>query len=161
MLPPIPLAIMEHGVFHRVSSQANPDPTETQRPTVYTLEYVDRGAWFADDDSVFLWQPGDAVHLFTAVFAPTNMEVRVLHVWQRFDESADDWVTVDTIDVSTSGGVQGGAERGFRTWSRKQNVEPGSWRVRVELDSGRHLGTSSFSIEAHEGPREWLTRVVY
>lgn len=163
VIPPVPFALLEVGIFHDVEPRVEPDPTGTRRALRYHLTHeADPWPWplGADDDRTFRWREGDAVHCFTAVFAPRGMELALFHRWQRHDPSDGTWVTTDRIPVTRSALLRGGAERGFRTYSRKRHVQPGAWRVIVELDDGRSLGHVDLDILADDRTtkRTWTTR---
>jgi hypothetical protein len=146
VIPPIPVAVLEHGVFHKVEVREEPDPSGERRDRRYVLSYEDRGlvSWFQHHDAVFNLREGDRAHYFTAIFTPSGTVIDVVHRWERWER--DGWVTTDVIDVSTRGGVTGGAASGFRTWSAKQRMTPGPWRVVAETRAGRVLSVQAFEV---------------
>lgn len=158
-IPPVPITLMDQGVFHGIARTGEVDPETGRKPI--ELTYEDRGvsSWWAGHDAVYSWVEGDKVHFFSAIFAPSGMTLRVLHRWERWDEQTGAWVQTDEIDVSTSGGVQGGSDHGYRTWSAKSRVSPGLWRVLVELGDGSYLGGRRFLIREAEGERTMATRI--
>jgi hypothetical protein len=153
LVPPVPLAALEIGVFHGVETRPDPD-TPSGRSRRVWLSYDDPGPWrrlWTDDDATFRWRPGDSAWCFTAVFVPTGMAMHLWHRWQRWDP-AQGWVDTDRIDVSRSGSFEGGAERGFRTWSRKHALTEGAWRVLVEDDRGREIARTRFDVVPTKTP---------
>lgn len=153
LVPPVPLAALEIGIFHDVAARAD-DAAPVGRSRTVWLSYDDPGPWrrlWIDDDTTFLWRPGDAAWCFTAVFVPTGMAMHLWHRWQRWDPSVG-WVDTDRIDVSRAGSFEGGAERGFRTWSRKQALTAGAWRVLVEDDRGREIARTRFDVVPTQAP---------
>lgn len=145
LVPPVPLALAQAGIFHEV------------RPTGsgFSLTY-ERPPWWAPwrrDDRIFQYHEGDAVSCFTAVFAPTGATIEVLHAWDFRRDGR--WEETDRIPWQMHGGRDGG----WRSWTTKRNVEPGHWRVRVVSGHGEELGRVRFEIAAAEGPpRELVSR---
>lgn len=133
-IPPVPMAIRESGIFRGMRLEDG----------VYAFKYA-RPAWYAfwqDSDRPFRHAPGDTVYCFTAVFAPTAFDTEVSHVWYRFDEAGRRWEPRDTIPFR----VLGGRDSGFRGYTRKRFVEPGSWRVDVQTENRRTLGRIRFDV---------------
>ena len=133
VLPPLPLSLQRVGVFHSVE----------HRPEGYALTW-ERTPFFARVawryDRVFHRQPGDSVACFSSVFAPRGMAEDILHRWERY--GPEGWTPVDEMRLE----VAGGRAEGFRTYSRKENVSPGAWRVRILLTTGRELGRVQFEV---------------
>lgn len=139
VLPPLPLSLHRVGVFHAVE----------HLPEGYALTWEREpivGRLFWRYDHVFHRQPGESVTCFSSVFAPGGMTVPILHRWEHY--GADGWETVDEMKLD----VSGGRAEGFRTFSRKENVPAGSWRIRILLSSGRELGRVLFEVV--DGPPE-------
>lgn len=148
LVPPMPFAVVEIGVFHGVERRVEPDAAALRRPTRYWLSY-ERPPWWApwrDDDRAFRQREGEAAHLFTAIFAPTGFTSGVVHVWQRWDAVAGGWVDRDRIDVTWRGELKGGDDLGYRTWSKKTRLDVGAWRVLVETPEGRELARYRFEV---------------
>lgn len=142
-IPPVPLAVLEIGVFHKVEPR-----TEAGGSRRYWLTYEAPPFWrlFLDESDPFHRGPDDAVYCFTALFAPTGMTTKLFHVWEWWDEAKGSWVPRDRIDITSRGAVVGGRDQGFRTWSRKQNIADGDWRVRVLNEADREVGRTRFSV---------------
>jgi hypothetical protein len=49
--------------------------------------------------------------------------------------------------------ISGGRESGYRGYTFKQNVMPGSWRVIAEAESGASIGIIDFEIIEGAAPR--------
>lgn len=152
LVPPVPVAALEIGVFHGVDVRSE-GSTEQARDRRVWLAYDDPGPWrrmWTNDDALFRWRPGDTAWCFTAVFVPTGMAMHLWHRWQRWD-GVRGWIDTDRIDVTRASSFEGGAERGFRTWSRKQSLSIGPWRVLVEDDHGREIARTRFDVVAAAG----------
>ncbi len=146
-IPPVPLALREAGIFHEVR----------QTGTDYHLRYR-KPPWYAiltRDDREFHYTAGDTVYAFAAVFAPTRIDTDIFHVWEW--RGADGtWAESDRIGYE----VSGGRDHGYRGYTRKQNVRPGRWRVRVETADGRILARIKFTVVPWDGDQhEWKWRI--
>lgn len=134
LIPPVPLSLKEAGIYHHVSRAGNE----------YKLRF-EEGSWyepFKDSDNDFHYSPGDTVYCFTSVFAPTNLNTRIYHHWQSYNEKKDEWITTDRTNYKISGGRDGG----YRGYTLKKNVQPGLWRIDVETEREQLLGRISFEI---------------
>ena len=134
ILPPIPLSLKDGGVYHLV----------TRTTEGYTLigepkGFLDR---FRFRDTIHV-APGTPVYAFSSVFAPTDLQVPIVHVWQQYNEGTKKWITVSTIDFPITGGSDGG----YRGYSYKKNVSPGKWRVSVNTPRGQIIGRIQFEIK--------------
>lgn len=132
IIPPIPLALKESGVYHSVSRSGS----------TYTVRGEDK-KWYESltHETIHIteWEP---VYVFTSVFAPTDLKTPVNHHWQYKDESGN-WVTSDKLTYPIIGGRDGG----YRGYSFKHAVFPGEWRVDIETESGQVIGRVRFNIE--------------
>ena len=133
-IPPVPLALRKGGVYHDVERKGD----------AFVLQY-EEPAWYAswrNDDDPFRLAPGDTVHCFAAVFAPTDLQTTIYHHWQYYDAERKTWVDTDRIGYQ----VVGGRRNGYRGVTFKRHVHPGEWRVTVETDDGRPIGRIQFDI---------------
>lgn len=135
VIPPIPLSLMDAGVAHSITREANGD---------YALETEARGwlSYFRLTETVHL-PAGSPLYAYSAVFSPTRLNTRIVHEWQRY-EAKRGWVTTSRIELSLLGGRGGG----YRTYSMKNQVPPGAWRVNVETPNGALLGRLRFNVAA-------------
>jgi len=79
IMPPIPLALREAGLYHSI------------KPT---------GATYA--------MQGEQVYLYTAVFAPTNLKTTIVHHWQYYDEPQKEWLERGKLEFNINGGRKEG-----------------------------------------------------
>lgn len=138
LIPPVPLALAEVGIFHGVSREGSA-----------VLLTFDPPPWWApwrDEDKDFKHREGDQVYCFSAVFAPGGAAVGLVHEWAL--EVGGEWRTMDTIPLK----MRGGRDGGFRTWSTKRHTAPGDWRVQVKTAEGQLLGEVDFEITEDPGP---------
>lgn len=134
MIPPVPLALQTGIMAYNVEKT---DGT-------YLVSY--------DPDKIFkIWRsynqemgyaPGDTIFAFTSVFAPTDLNVKVAHRWKWYNPREDKWEVSDEIDYEVTGGRDGG----YRGFTYKTNLHPGSWEVDVITDGGLILGTIDFEL---------------
>ena len=80
--------------------------------------------------------------MYTAIFAPSGLSVTVLHEWQYWNDREDAWVTAETVPFY----IVGGRDGGYRGYSVKSGLEPGSWRVNVITQYGQTIGRVSFQV---------------
>lgn len=135
LIPPIPLSLKDGGIYHGITK--NPDGSYT------LLEERRKGIlnYFHLTKSINLPR-GDSLYAYTAIFSPANLDTNIVHEWQYFDMSREEWVTSTRIPLRLSGG----RAEGFRTYSTKSNLSPGKWRVNVSNPRGQVLGRINFQI---------------
>jgi hypothetical protein len=159
VLPPLPLALQNSGVYHSLcrvppagrikcvgEKAANLDRHKRlyyrglEEPRAWT-------AWFGVPPVVHL-ETGDRVVVFGAVFAPIRLETMTYHIWQHYDAASGTWKTVQSVDNY----LRGGREKGYRSFSYKNSPAPGKWRVDFRSIDGRLIGRTSFTVERGSAP---------
>jgi hypothetical protein len=148
LIPPIPLSLKEGVISHSVV-----------RTGVNWKVLIESPSWylFMDEyDPVFHWQPGERVYCYAAVFAPTQIKTNIYHRWSFYDENSKQWVEKSKISYEITGGKDGG----YRGYSYKQSIAPGSWRVDIINERGQVLGRLSFKIIQVDSPPK-LTELVF
>ncbi len=148
LIPPVPLSVMDRVVAHDIDRQEDG----------YHLK-VDRGAWVRAltlRPPRVRWAEGEGVVVFTAVFAPKGTKLDLAHRWQLHEN--DEWVDTEPKPIRVS--VMGGRRGGFRTYTRKRRVGPGAWRVLVETEDERVLGTVRFDVRQVDPERIKLREIV-
>lgn len=128
LVPPLPLTLM--------GSEVVPEQHETYEAGFFGQSFARIGI-----APTLTWTPGLRVKVKTPVYLPASMSTTVRHVWERYE---DGWIETDSIPLR----ITGGRKEGYRTYSRKRQLQPGSWRVRVTTDDGRELGRVRFDLEA-------------
>ena len=145
LIPPVPLSVQFHGIYHDVRREDGG----------YTLVYEGPPDWafWRRDSRPFERRDGDRLHYFARVFAPSGFRHRVVIRWEVFDETRGAWTTTDRIPMD----VVGGRAEGFRGFAVKSNFAPGDWRVTAETEDGRAIATLSFRVDDDDdaGEREW------
>ena len=136
IIPPIPLALKEIGVYHSVTRFQN---------GVYALRF-EPGWWYPFTSAtadVFNRKNNEPVYVWSAIFAPTKLTVPVFHRWQYYEESRHEWITTDLIQFP----IVGGRDGGYRGYSMKAGVFPARWRVDVETIQKKLIGRVEFIIK--------------
>ena len=133
IIPPIPLALREEALSHGM----------TRNGAGYIL-HVEKESWIKKlwSGSTFHRNAGEPVSVYTAIFAPKNLNAKIIHDWQWYDESKKEWVSKDKLSFT----LTGGRREGFRGYSTKTTVPAGKWRVYVKTERGQILGRVSFSV---------------
>jgi hypothetical protein len=134
LIPPIPLALKEAGVFHSIVRDTTGNYTVTE-------ESRDFFEAFTSKPTIHL-EAEKPVYVFTSIFSPTALNTTIIHRWQHYDEKKKSWITMATIRLP----IIGGREEGFRTYSLSRSPLPGSWRVIIENLRGQDLGLVSFAV---------------
>jgi hypothetical protein len=134
LIPPIPISLKDAGAFHSVTRLSNGN---------YKLT-GEEGTWkdFLHSSSVIHKTENRPVYVYSAIFSPTRLNTTIVHEWQYYNEEQKEWVTVSTIPLA----IVGGRDGGFRTYSIKQNVFTGRWRVNVKTLEGKYIGRIKFSV---------------
>jgi DUF2914 family protein len=136
LIPPVPIAARKLGVYHRVEHVGD----------AFQLSY--EPSWWRvwrSDDRRFVAEPGDTVHVFFAIYAPTRFDDTVFVRWS-FRDRTSTWHDSDRIPIR----IAGGREKGFRGVATKENYTPGVWRVTVETRDRREIGRLDFTITQAE-----------
>lgn len=144
VIPAVPLSLTEAGVYHMIQKNDSGAFLGTKendtrilsalRTPVYHISSSDSGAYF-----------------FSSVSAPALLTAPISHVWEYYDPTVKRWVEKTTISFTLAGGRQDG----YRSYSQKENVVDGLWRVVVKVDSKRIVGRVTFYIQSSkEGERE-------
>lgn len=143
-IPPIPLSLKDAGVYHLVEKINDSDylvVTESKK-------WYDFSKWFKN---IIHLSPGKSVYVYSAVFAPTDINTDVVYRWQFYNEETQDWILLNEIPAS----IVGGRGDGYRSFSFKKNVFPGKWRVDITTSRKQLLGRIYFKI-TYNGDRPSL-----
>ena len=138
LIPPLPLALTDAGVYHSISRR--PDST-------YVVTYEPGNFWnkllpYVNVYPTFHTTPNGLAYAYTAIFSPVDFSTKLTHEWQYYDPAAKKWETSATVDIS----VSGGRAQGFRTYSINSGLITGKWRVNVKTATGQIVGRLSFNV---------------
>ncbi|MEX2013486.1 MAG: DUF2914 domain-containing protein [Parcubacteria group bacterium] len=135
LIPPIPLALEDAGVYHFIEKVGEN----------YTM-VEEKKIWY---ESLLFFLPetinikaGSPLYVLSSVFAPTDLDTRIIHDWQYFDYRVEAWVSVSKITFP----ITGGRSEGYRGFSRKESLFEGKWRVDVKTEKGQIIGRVRFNI---------------
>jgi hypothetical protein len=132
IIPPLPLALKESGIYHTVSRVGD----------TYEVSFENEYHWW-EWNHTMSHQPGTPLYAYSAIYAPGSLTTSVAHRWLRYDEARDAWVNESLVAFPVSGGREGG----YRGYSMKANPSPGKWIVRIETLEGQVIGDITFTVE--------------
>ena len=90
----------------------------------------------------------------SAVFAPAKLTESIFHEWAYFDETRRRWTPTDRLPFT----VIGGRDLGYRGYSLKKNIFPGTWRVDVTTSRGQLIGRIIFNVVPKIGTATFKTQ---
>lgn len=138
ILPPLPLALADAGIFASQDAVARKYQGETA-----FLPWYKR----FNDPKQYQMPAGRPLYAFSAVFAPAGLTTQIVHEWEWYDQAHSQWVTQTVISFP----IAGGRKNGYRGYSTKSNLRDGPWRVDVETRDGRVIGRVNFIVGAAAG----------
>jgi hypothetical protein len=141
LIPPIPLSLKDAGMYHSIKKNTRGN---------YDVTYENLG-WrgffnLYQNFSQVSGISGKPVYAFSAIFSPKNLDLTIIHEWQRYDDTQKKWITESEINLP----VVGGRDGGFRTYSMRSNLALGKWRVNVKTEHGQTIGVIRFKILSSE-----------
>lgn len=147
VIPPVPLSVIDMGVYHDVQ----------KREGSYELTYTrSRFKFWQHGDQNFLARPGDSIFCFAQVFSPSRFKDELQVRWLYHDEKSG-WQPSDAIPMP----IVGGREEGYRGITKKTHYQPGDWRVQIETKDGREIGWIGFRVERDDSTDEReLTKII-
>lgn len=134
IIPPVPIALQNIGVYHSVTHEGD----------VYVATY-ERPAWYLPWRStaqVYHTQAGESAYCFSSIFAPDDFSAPIYHVWERYDETLGAWKEEARIAYAISGGRSGG----YRGYTVKSTIAPGEWRCSAQVERGALIGRVAFTV---------------
>jgi energy-coupling factor transporter transmembrane protein EcfT len=143
-IPPIPLIMKEAGVYHSVEKVED-------NYRVVTEECQSWDQCFFTGEVRHINNYPQPIYFYSAVYSPPEMNLEVVHKWQKYSKTEERWEIKAEIPFY----LRGGSDFGFR-WYSYYSVTPGFWEVLVETSSGRIVGRESFYIK--EGSREKVAK---
>jgi len=139
VIPPVPLVKKEMLIAHDVRRSGGGYVARVESP----------GWRFWRRSSTTFHRAGsERVYCFTSVFVPNGIKTIIRHRWELFDDGKDQWVTTTLRSFP----IEGGRQTGYRGFTYKQNVVPGTWRVTAESESGAAIGIVQFRLVPGKPP---------
>ena len=135
IIPPLPLALKDAGIY---------DSLVVNAPGQYTVTSEPQSAWwsFLDPCQPVHIATGTPLFAYTAVFSPAAFKITIIHEWQHYDPTKQAWATISQASLAVTGGRDGG----YRTFSKETPTVAGKWRVNVKTTSGAIIGQVDFEI---------------
>jgi hypothetical protein len=148
ILPPLPLALSDVGVYHAIKhTGAVYEVQEESQP--WTVR-------FGLERPVVHVAPNEKLALYSAVFAPIRMTTPITHRWQWWDSRVKHWQTLSTVSFA----ISGGREHGYRGYSLKSGPRAGDWRVNIDSADGRLIGRLTFNVVAVAMPVQTIPKTL-
>jgi DUF2914 family protein len=147
ILPPLPLALANAGVFHSVTKDGD----------IYRAVAEPR-SWIGavNPYPVMHVAAGESLSLYSAVFAPIELHTKIVHIWQRYDQAAKMWRVRSIVSYPITGGRDGG----YRGYSIKSTPANGEWRVDIATPDGLLIGRVEFSVVSASGAVPSVVRIL-
>ena len=133
ILPPLPLALADSGVYHAVK-RTGADYSVLMEPEPWYARF----GW---PPTVHLG-PGEPVYVFSSVFAPIELTAQITHRWEWYSQTSHRWLPMGRVSFTVSGGRDGG----YRGYTVKHNPAEGDWRVDIETSDGKLIGRVRFTV---------------
>jgi MFS family permease len=140
ILPPLPLALADAGVYHFVKKTGNVYQAVAE-PQPWTTFY--------GLPPVMHLQPTEKLYLYASIFAPGRLATVIVHRWEWFDPVKRQWVFQSRVAFP----IKGGRDAGYRAYSIKSKPRAGAWRVNILTGDGRPLGRIRFSVALEPPPQ--------
>ncbi len=135
LIPPVPIALKEAGVYHNVERAEDGNYRLLAEPVPWYESYLRYNTAYHKT-----FQEG--VYVYSAIFAPSGLSTGILHQWQYYDDVTKRWIEAGTLRFAIIGGRDGG----YRGYSFKSTPVPGKWRVNVITEYGQLIGRISFMV---------------
>lgn len=135
ILPPLPLALTQAGIFYSVEKDGD----------LYRAVWEQQD-WYGSTGTrpILRVAPGETLSVYSAVFAPIQLRTEIVHIWRRYDDTARAWRDESVVKFPITGGREGG----YRGYSVKSAPRAGQWRVDIETTEGRLIGRVVFAVAA-------------
>lgn len=144
LIPPIPLTIRDIGVYHQIERI-----NDNYRVVSEECPNFDGCLFTREVRSIA--SERQTIYFYSAIYAPSQMNMGVVHKWQRYSREEGGWITEARIPFN----IRGGRDIGFR-WYSYYSAGEGLWRVSVQTERGQTIGRKSFHIVSNEEP----TRII-
>jgi|SRR3989344_97367 len=149
VIPPVPLALKDIGVYHFVARDSTDSFTGTYEAAPW-WEF-----WRASSSTYTLTaSTGNTAYCFSSVFAPTGLSAPICHRWEYYDPTARKWETTAVVSFPITGGLAAG----YHGYSQKALFALGDWRCDVETSQGQLIGRTSFTAVKSVSPPSLLSR---
>jgi len=134
LIPPVPIAMSNGIVAHSITKKNN--------KYIVTYEAKKWYKFWRKNSTKYNHTPNEKVYAFTSIFTPTDLNKKILHRWQWYNATTEEWEIADSISYN----IAGGRDHGFRGYTYKSNVKEGFWKVEVITEEELVLGVIDFEI---------------
>jgi len=144
-IPPVPLSLKYIGIYHQIERENGGYRLIYPKPPFYLF--------WREESRPFLARPEDAIHCFVRIFAPRRFTHQIYMVWSYKNPVTGEYMNSDRIPLP----IYGGRGEGYRGMTAKSRFEPGDWRITVETNDARPIGSISFTVkpDGSTDPRTW------
>lgn len=144
LIPPIPLSLTEAGAYHNVERSNGNYILEEEVQNIFEK--------LIPGETIHIVE-GKPVYVYSAIFAPFDLNTRIVHEWQHFDSGSKTWDTKDELGFT----IYGGRDEGYRGYSQKSSLEEGFWRVNVQTQRGQTIGVIRFKVRFTDQEAQYQT----
>jgi hypothetical protein len=134
LIPPVPLALDKSIVAYDIEKDNEHYKIDYETENWYVF-------WREHKHDINI-KGKDKIYVFTSIFAPTDLDVKVYHLWKKYNLKSENWDTTDKIGYEINGGRDGG----YRGFTFKQNITEGDWKVEVITEEGLIIGVVNFKL---------------
>ncbi len=135
ILPPVPLAIKDIGVYQKIEKIDGQYNCYHQR---IWWQFWKKG------DQDFYLNKKSRVHVFFTLYSPSNFSDSVIVRWSK--RSKKGWIKYDDIPIK----ITGGRKKGFRGIAYKEKIVSGEWKVSVRSKDLREIGRIKINVYPEE-----------
>ena len=141
VIPPVPLAMRELGIYHSVLRHSDGTYIAIYEPAFWYQ-------FWRDTSAAYVLNGSRSAFCFSSVFAPADLEAPIYHKWEYKNPQTGEWETRSRISFP----ISGGRDEGYRGFSVKTALVPGEWRCNVETAGGALIGRIGFTaVESSSG----------
>ncbi len=130
-IPPVPLSVVEQGVYHNVEKD--------QGNYLLSTEKIWWKFWESGDQH-FVARPGDKIFYYAQIYSPTRFSDEIFVQWSQ--KVKGNWKAADKIPLK----IVGGRKLGFRGFTYKTNYQPGEWRVQILTSLGQEVSRMDLDV---------------
>ncbi len=116
-----------------------------------------RETYSCDTDKLDFWQrigfkgetihkdEGDEVYFMSSVYAPAELKAPIVFRWYYKEPFTNKFKITDKI-TSSRMVLRGGRDAGYRSYSKKKNIPPGTYKVETAYKDGAVIGAKTFKV---------------
>lgn len=134
VIPPVPLSLKDIGIYHSVLKHSSGG---------YVAIYEAPPWWqfWRNTSGTYTLGAGGSAFCYSSVFAPAELTAPIYHTWEVRSTSGE-WEVRSKVSFP----ISGGRDEGYRGFSVKSSLTPGTWRCNVETARGALIGRTTFTV---------------